>query len=75
LLQEYIHSLQEIETSKSDGEDVQSSWYEAIGRQQPNVASSYCELGLWKSEFSHRNYYKISKNLRVKSAGIISGSF
>ena len=32
------------------------------------------ELGLWKSEFSHRNYYKISKDLRVKSAGIISGS-
>ena len=30
------------------------------------------EIGLWKSVDSHRNYYKISKTIRVKSARIIS---
>ena len=30
------------------------------------------EIGLWKSVDSHRNYYKISKMIRVKSARIIS---
>ena len=30
------------------------------------------ELGLWKSENSHRHYYKISKKLRYDSAHVIA---
>ena len=30
------------------------------------------ELGLWKSENSHRNYYKISKQLRYDSVRVIA---
>ena len=30
------------------------------------------EIGHWKSVDSHRNYYKVSTKIRVKSARIIS---
>ena len=33
------------------------------------------ELGLWASEFSHRHYYKVSQELRLKSAKIISSLY
>ena len=29
------------------------------------------EIGLWKSVDSHRNYYKISNTIRVRSANVI----
>ena len=39
------------------------------GKFSPTAIS---ELGLWRSENSHRHYYKISKKLRYDSAHVIA---